>query len=312
MNLTLHAGERSWLAHRRLGVTSSDIPTLLGYGYAESNIFKLWWDKVHGPEPGDVEATRWKFRCGHRMEPVIAERVEEEGGFHLYDPGDYAIVEHEGGILRATVDRLRIGDAPVAGMIHRATAVHEFKWMDRSLARDYLDSKHFAYALAQVTTAMICCGLDEGEVDVAFGQMDEFQRVPVVRNAGLEELILERATEFWGYVERQEVPPARYVDESKAVGDALAAIYAGEREEVVELGAEWVERLARLKELPGEIRALEAEQQEIKNLLAHQLGEATIGIAPGSPWKAKYQLRRGGAESVDTRWERRVVSVVKA
>lgn len=315
--LTVHATPEDWHAHRREGVTSSDIPTLLGYGYAGSNIFNLYLKKLR-PEPEDP-GMRWRFRAGHHFEQLVAERVEEETGWNLWDPGDYAVIEHDEGLLRATVDRLRLRPGGVAAAkrdewsyLQIATAALEFKTADRAARQGYQDSKAFAYALAQATTAMMCCNLQEGALCVSFGLMDDFLVIPVVRSAALEEIILERAREFWAYVEARTPPGPQYIDESKAIGDALAEIYAEETGEVVELEPEWAETLERLAEIPKEVSKLTDEQQEKKNQLAHRLGTATIGVVPGCPKKAKYTLRRGGAESVDTRWEKRIITVVKA
>lgn len=323
--LTVHETAEPWLEHRRQGVTSSDIPTLLGHGYAGNNIFNLYLKKLRA-EPQDP-AMRWRFRAGHHFEQLIAERVEEETGWSLWDPGDYAVVEHDEGLLLSTVDRLRMPsprdtawplETEPARILPEALANLEFKTADRSARQGYQESKAFAYAMAQATAAMMCCNLQEGAVCTSFGLMDDFLIIPIVRSAALEAVIWERAREFWAYVEAREPPGPQFIDESREIGDALAEIYAEETGEVVELEEEWRPIVARLHELtgergaPGEIEVLKDEKQALQNRLAHRMGEATIGVLPGYPRKVKYHLRRGGAESVDTRWEKRILSLVKA
>lgn len=321
LRLTVHDTPEPWLEHRRQGVTSSDIPALLGHGYAGRTIFHLYLDKIRQAE--EDPGMKWKFRCGHHMEPLIHERVEEETGWSLWDPGGYAVVEHPEGLLMATVDRLRIappgdqglrGDQPISahpdGVVTWRAAL-EFKWFDRSIAAGFQSSKFFAYSLSQVTVAMMCCDVQEGAVVASFGQMDDFAVIPVVRSAAMEEIIWERAREFWAYVEAREVPGPQYVDESKAVGDALSEIYAGETGEVRELGEEWRERILRLKELREEKKELEDEYQEIRNLAARELEGASFGIVPGCERKLKWSKRKGGGFYVDP-WEKWSVSDVKA
>lgn len=312
--LTVHPGPEPWLEHRRRGVTSSDIPTLLGHGYAGRTIFHLYLDKIRQSE--EDPAKKWKFARGHAAEKLIAERVEEEAGWSLWDPGDYAIIEHPDGLLMATVDRLRVSE-PLPLTSERAfdwsavQAVVELKNFDRSAAQGFQSSKFFAYALAQNTQQMMCLGLYNGAIVVEFGLMDDFAVIPVVRSAAVEELIWERAREFWAYVEAREAPGPQYVDESKAVGEALSEIYAGEAGEVRELGEEWRERILRLKEVREETKKLEDEYQGIKNLAARELEGASFGVVPGCERKLKWSKRTGGGFYMDP-WESWGVSDVKA
>lgn len=312
--LTVHPGPEPWLEHRRQGVTSSDIPALLGHGYAGRTIFHLYLDKIRQAE--EDPGKKWKFARGHAAEELISERTEEETGWTLYNPGDYAIIEHPEGLLMATVDRLRVTEPmPLTGNQFfdwsEVQAPVELKNFDRSAAQGFQSSKLFAYALAQNTQQMMCLGLHEGAIVVEFGLMDDFAVIPVVRSAAMEELIWERAREFWAYVEAREVPGPQYVDESKAVGDALSEIYAGETGEVRELGEEWRERILRLKEVREEKKKLEDEYQEIRNLAARELEGASFGVVPGCERKLKWGKQTGGGFYMDP-WEKWSVSDVKA
>lgn len=307
--VTVHTDEASWLAHRRQKLTSSDCCTLLGLGYGDANPFGLWYEKVHG-DTFEMDADRRRrMEAGHHFEALMHRWTEQEIGEELYDLGDYAIVEHDGGILSCTTDRLLVADPAEPWGSHRA--IVSFKTADRSAARGYQESKPFAYALTQAHVEMMCCGVDEGLIATSFGLGDAFVVTPIVRNDHMCEVITERAESFWPLVEREEVPPPEYIDESKAIGDALSLIYAGATGEAKVLGEEWGDLLLREQELRAEMKERSDELQKIKNLASRELEGASIGVVPGCPRKVRWAKRSGGGFYVDP-WERWGVSFVKA
>ena len=94
-------GSPEWHAARRLGVTATDIVTILGLSHWDSP-YSLFWRKL-GQVP-DVEDNA-RFRLGRELEPIIANWWAEETA-----PGIYARpVVRDGGLYRVGYGE----DAPV-------------------------------------------------------------------------------------------------------------------------------------------------------------------------------------------------------
>jgi len=92
-----------WLAERRKSIGASEVAVIFGESPFMTPL-RLWAQKT-GRE-GPTEETE-AMRMGHLLEPIIAQRLQEESGHVLADPGDFTIYRHpDTPWLHATPDRM--------------------------------------------------------------------------------------------------------------------------------------------------------------------------------------------------------------
>jgi predicted phage-related endonuclease len=99
--------------------------------------------------------------------------------------------------------------------------------------------------------------------------------------------MLARLEEFWGYVQRKELPP---VDASIATGQLLAKLWPQDNDTSILLPPESVEWDRELTEAKAQIKAADAVKVAAENKLKAALGENAIGDLPGGgsySWKTQ-------------------------
>jgi putative phage-type endonuclease len=105
----MRQGSDEWLAERRLGVTSTDIPALLGISpyRSEGDVAR---DKQGVEEEYDADTLR-RFRLGHALEDIVAAEEKIEHGIRLIHAGFY--IHPDDPILRTSLDFIRIGERTI-------------------------------------------------------------------------------------------------------------------------------------------------------------------------------------------------------
>lgn len=111
MSRSVEPGSDEWLAERRLGITSTDIPAILGLSpfASEGDVAR---DKagIAGDEP-DAESAR-RMRLGRAMEPVVAAEEVVEHGIQLRRVK--RIISHPDlPLLRTSLDYERVGERTI-------------------------------------------------------------------------------------------------------------------------------------------------------------------------------------------------------
>lgn len=103
-------GSEEWLAERRLGVTSTDIPAILGVSpwTSEGDVARA---KAGAVEEYDEETQR-RFRVGRALEAVIRAEDEVEHGIKLRRVHRF-IVDPERPLLRTSLDFERVGERTI-------------------------------------------------------------------------------------------------------------------------------------------------------------------------------------------------------
>ena len=103
--------------------------------------------------------------------------------------------------------------------------------------------------------------------------------------------MVAKLDEFWGYVERREMPP---VDESEATAKALARIYPEDDGETVDLPIEASKWDEELEEIKARQKKVKEERTALENKIKAALGVATFGQLPdGGRFSWKLQERSG-------------------
>ena len=280
-----HPNESFWKADRETGIGASETASIFGVGYASCSPVTVWAEKTGNPEPVSPALQRL-FDRGHRMESVIAAEVVAETGWEVKDTGDYTIFRSKDerfSRLFTTLDREVIhpdfGPCPM-----EMKNVHGRFWKDYE--GDEAPLKH----VVQCQHQMAVTGATHVVLAVLVGGAD-LKIFIVERNEQFIEAMVAKLDEFWGYVERREMPP---VDESEATAKALARIYPEDDGETVDLPSEASKWDEDLEEIKARQKKVKEERTALENKIKAALGVATFGQLPdGGRFSWKLQKRSG-------------------
>jgi predicted phage-related endonuclease len=286
------ANEEQWLAARRRFITSSDVPTLLGFGYTDP--YSLWIEKARD-ESRQQPKMRRRFEMGHHLEELIARWHEEETGRAVFRPSEtpfYLAVSDEHPWCAATVDFIAMDGKGPDGVVEGKSDV-------RGNRAKYQESDSFLYANAQLHQGMIVLGVELGWVDVIFDLGHQFQCYPVERSPALVELILERSERFYRFVKDGTPPDESFLTDHESTRKALARIFDQETGEEVELTAEMAPLIEEWQRLSKVGTDAGRRVEEIKNLVALKMGAATYGRIPGVEQLVKWHKQDRAAYTVE-------------
>jgi putative phage-type endonuclease len=298
---------RRWLAERRELLTASDCAAVLGLDPFRSPL-SVYASKVAGVEADETGP----MRRGKRLEPVIADEYAEATGRPVYNPGAFEIVRHPDiPWLGATLDRITAGSdlcpAPAPGrgamgvppemrLATGDTAPLEIKaprdahgWEDDAAPLHYEIQLQIQIACTRATWGSLAAllGLDAEAPAVR-------DRLPHPRAlAG----ILPRLEEFWRQVERRE-PPA--VQGLPGEADAVAALWADENGETVELDADALELVEKWSKAKARASEGERDAKALRTALAARMGSASFGRLPDGSWLTFHKQARAGYTAAPT------------
>lgn len=276
MSATQVCGTRSaWLAARRSCIGASESPAIFGVGYADQSPLTIWNEKVHGAPEEDPKKLKM-FRVGKLMEPALRTIFADETGLPCDPAGEFTLYRHDQyDFIGATLDAWTVdarGRAPV-----------ELKKVD-FLRGEWKDDNVPLKFQVQTSQQMLCTETDHAYVFGLLGNEPAVRLVP--RNERFIKALIEKLEEFWGYVERREMPP---VDESAATARLLAKLFPQGNGETKRIDAEWLEQRRAAK---AEIKAAEERLLSAENKIKAALGEATFGETPGGElvsWKEQHR-----------------------
>jgi putative phage-type endonuclease len=143
------------------------------------------------------------------------------------------------------------------------------------------------YYMTQVQLYMMVTRLEVCDVTVSFaGTMPVNFEVPSDRE--LQEMLLERAVEFWKMVEKRTPPDP--------IGFTDAMLLFGRQSRVgkVIAGSDNVEAWTRLKVIAKETKSLEAEAEELKGKIMLTLGENDTLVDAGGKVLATWKEAKAG------------------
>ncbi len=261
-----------WLQVRKGGIGSSDAAAAVGLNPYRSQL-ELWMEKTgRAPlaPPGDGGADdQSPMYWGSLLEPIVAAHYTRRTGNRVRRIN--AVLQHpEHPWMLANIDREVLG-APDVQLLECKTAGIQGAWLWRDGVPEYVQ--------LQVQHQLAVTGKHAADVAVLLGG----QELQIYRLERDEELIgqliaLER--EFWGYVERDQEPPA---DGSDSADRALRALYPRDtgltlnlRQDLV-MGAVFSDLLA-VREVLATHTALEAQ---LKQAIQQRMGEASRVVFDG-------------------------------
>lgn len=279
---TAHANRQEWLTDRMTCIGASDSAAILGVGYANQSPITVWNSKVNGESDDAVDK---RLTIGRLIEPALRAIFTHETGLPCESPGEFSIFRHpEFEWMGATLDGMT--KHPDHG-----PCVVELKNVGQFLKGDWGDQEEpplkfqiqIMHQLA-VTGAShaFLMGLIGGQEPIVF---------PVARDEEFIAALIEQLREFWGYVERRELPP---VDGSEATRKLLGRLWQSQEGKSILLPAEalkWAQEYERAKE---DEKAAKARSDEFGNQLRAAFGDAEFGDIPGwGRYSYKTQTNKG-------------------
>jgi len=290
-----YENEAEWRDARRLAIGASDTAGIFGMGYVSQSIVTVWSSKTGGPEvefPPDVKK---RVERGKRMEGIISDEVADDLKIPIYDPGDYTIFYHPTfPWLAATLDRIALEDDEAVPV--------EFKYNDAYLKKAWKGDEPILKYEIQCQHQMAVTGARYCYLAGLVGGNELFVKKIKRDNAFIAAMIL-KLSEFWGYVNRMEVPP---IDGSEATSDWLRVAYPKQERKSIVLPEEAIEWDRRLLEVQEDIKRLKTEEASLKNKLKFAIGDAEEGILPFAVGSYSY-LTEERKECVTAAHTRRVL-----
>lgn len=278
--LSVDASRDEWLAQRRLGITATDVPAILGQSKYKTAI-DVWMDKVapadntFDPKIGEGEAALW----GTVLEDSVARTWAEHKRVGVRRIG---IIAHESfPWARASLDRLVTGCSDGRCAVEVKTRSH--------YVADEWDKGVPADVRSQVEWQLLVSGLDHIHVIALIGGQRLVQHVLYRNDVNLDDL-LTKAQIVWDAVLAEtapELPAEMWTD------NYLEQLHPV-REGSVEVPAETTTTLSAYMVVSDRIRELEQRKAELKTQLVGVLGEYDTALWNGSPvYTFKATSRKG-------------------
>lgn len=253
-----------WLRQRQSVIGASDTAAIFGVGYADQSPITIWDSKVNPPREDDPAKLK-RFRVAKMMEPAMRNIFSLETDLPCDPAGEFTIYRHpELDFIGATLDA--------------QTTAQPFGWMPVELKKvdfgrdEWKEGNVPLKYNVQVQHQMAVTGAPAAYL---FGLLGNEPVVRLIeRNDRFIKTMIDRLVEFWGYVERREIPP---VDSSVATSRLLAKLFPHGNGETVPIEQAWYDDLERAKE---DLKDAEARKVAAENQIKAAIGDATFGETP--------------------------------
>lgn len=264
-----------WLEHRKHGIGSSEVATILGLNPWETP-YQLWRRKKGLDAPKDET---FAMKAGHYLEDAVSQFWADATGREVIksSAGDWLIVNSERDFLRASPDRTYW--IPGLPKSNENKGVLECKTTQMSIDADDLPKHWFCQVqyqlgvseLTQGSLAWLCSGREFGYKDIAFVQ--DFYG-----------WMTEEIERFWVDNILGGVEPA-----ATSVADVVTKYARHTEGKIIEVSDEMLTVYTRLKEVRAEIAKAEVEKEELEAKIKIGFGDAEAISYNGqtlATWKA--------------------------
>lgn len=274
----------SWLQARRLLIGASDTAGIFGVGYSDQSPITIFDSKINPPRETTDPAKLKRFKIGRLMEPALRAVFSEETGLPCASPGDFAIHRHRdlpwlGASLDAFTRHDEYGYCPV-----------ELKNVSNFAREEWDDDEPPLKFNVQLQHQLAVTGASHGFLLGLIGGNEPVVKT-IERSQRFIDNMLARLEEFWGYVERRELPP---VDTSIATAKLLGKLFPEDTGGTVFLDAEakdWIDDIEGSKET---IKTAEAVKTAAENQLKAAMKDNSFAELPdGRRYSWKTQSRKG-------------------
>lgn len=259
--------QASWHDWRNEGLGGSDAAAAVGLSEYKSS-FDLYLEKTR--QAPRQELTAWHVKWGNRLEPAIAEAMQERLGCQ-YLGSQVCYQNDDLPWQRATLDRLMV--------LEGAKAIGEFKSVTPAKAKTIgedgdVDSLPTDW-LIQANHQMSASKLDLVVFGVFVGTFEDIRIFFVERNQGLIDTLTEAEAEFWECVQTRTPPPARDHRDAEALIKHLGVIH-----EQIDLGGDVESLVDEYESIKASIATLENEKDHAKARIIEALGGCELGLLP--------------------------------
>lgn len=246
-----------WLLFRRDAIGGSDAAAIIGLNPYASPL-TVWMDKLGKSAPKEETEA---MRIGHDLEDYVAKRWEEATGKKVRRKN--AIIYNDAyPFAHANIDRDVVGEnALLECKTTNVLNLKKFKNGDFP-ATYYVQCMHYIMVTGAERAYLAVLVLGQG-----------FYHYTIERNEDEIAALAAAESEFWGYVQRKEEPPAVGM---KCDSEALNGQYPQSNGAKVDLFGR-ASSMARFLEIKEQVKKLEAEADEIANIIKQELGENERG-----------------------------------
>lgn len=264
-----------WLEHRKHGIGSSEVATILGLNPWETP-YQLWRRKKGLDAPKDET---FAMKAGHYLEDAVSQFWADATGREVIksSAGDWLIVNNEREFLRASPDRTYW--IPGLPKSNENKGILECKTTQMSIDADDLPKHWFCQVqyllgvseLTQGSLAWLCSGREFGYKDIAF--VEDFYG-----------WMTEEIERFWVDNVLGGIEPA-----ATSVADVVTKYARHTEGKIIEASVEILTAYTRLKEVRAEIAKAEAEKEELEAKIKIGFGDAeaiSYGGQTLATWKA--------------------------
>ncbi|RTL52452.1 MAG: hypothetical protein EKK46_10895 [Rhodocyclaceae bacterium] len=257
-----------WLAVRKTGIGSSDAAAAVGLNPYCSPL-ELWMVKTGRDQalpqvdPNDDSSPMY---WGTLLEPVVASHYTLRTGLKVRRIN--AVLRHpELPWMLANIDREILGSDDVSILECKTAGIQGSRLWREGVPE---------YVQCQVQHQLAVTGKAAADVAVLLGGQ-ELQIHRVVRDGEMIDALIRLEEEFWGYVTRDEPPPA---DGSQSAERALRCLYPRDSGQTVDFRLDRVlcGTYAALVQVRASLAAHEEEEARLKQTLQQAMGEATRAV----------------------------------
>ena len=257
-----------WLTVRRQGIGSSDAAAAVGLNPYKSQL-QLWMEKTgrDGALPVvDPDDDQSPMYWGTLLEPIVAAHYTRRSGHRVRRVN--AVLQHpEHSWMLANIDREVVGASDVQILECKTAGIHGAR-----LWRDGVPE----YVQLQVMHQLAVTGKQAADVAVLLGGQ-ELQVFRIERDDTLIAQLVVLEQQFWGYVERDQQPPA---DGSASAELALRCLYPRDSGTTLDFSTDLemsgvFSDLLAVREVITTQTALESQ---LKQRIQQRMGEATRAV----------------------------------
>ncbi|MCI0737543.1 MAG: YqaJ viral recombinase family protein, partial [Gemmataceae bacterium] len=261
----------SWLEGRRFYVGASDTPGILDVGYSDQSIVTVYDSKINPPREVADPAKLRRFTIGRLIEPALRSIFAAESGQPCESAGEFSIYRHRDiPWLAATLDGLTVHD-------EYGVCPVELKNVSNFNKADWDGDEGPLKYTVQVQHQLAVTGASHGFLLGLIGGYEPVIKT-IARNDRFIDAMLKRLEEFWGYVQRREMPP---IDASAATGRILGLLYPKDTGSTVPLSEEAVRWDRELCESIEAIKKAEAVKLAAENKIKAAIKDASFGEITG-------------------------------